>query len=43
MMLGVRFALFRGLMPLETLPREGSIELQVVPEEDLSSVAYAKP
>ncbi|HEY6349126.1 MAG TPA: glycoside hydrolase family 57 protein [Candidatus Angelobacter sp.] len=43
MLLQVRFALFHGLTPLEILPREGSIELQVVPEEDLSSVAYAKP
>ena len=39
----VRFALFRGQLPLDILPREGSIELQVVAEEDLSSVAYAKP
>lgn len=42
-LLRVRFALFRGQLPLDALPREGSIELRVVPEEDLSSLAYAKP
>jgi len=42
-LLRIRFALFRGQLPLDNLPREGPIELQVVPEEDLSSVAYAKP
>lgn len=42
-LLFVRFSLFRGQLPLDSLPREGSIELQVVAEEDLASVAYAKP
>lgn len=41
--LRVRFTLMRGQLPLDALPREGSIELQVIPEEDLGAVAYAKP
>ncbi|HEY6250126.1 MAG TPA: glycoside hydrolase family 57 protein [Candidatus Angelobacter sp.] len=41
--LRIRFILLHGQLPLDSLPREGSIELQVVAQEDLSSVAYAKP
>lgn len=41
--LRLRFALLRGQLPLDTLPKDGFIELQVVAEEDLSAVAYAKP
>lgn len=39
----VRFSLWRGQLPLDALPQEGAIEVQVVPEDDLSAVAYAKP
>ncbi|HEY6972208.1 MAG TPA: glycoside hydrolase family 57 protein [Candidatus Angelobacter sp.] len=41
--LRVRFSLWRGQLPLDSLPDEGSIEVQVVPEEELSVVAYVKP
>ena len=41
--LGVRFSVRRGQLSLDTLPEDGLIELQVVPQEDLSAVAYAKP
>src|SRR5215468_471759 len=41
--LGVRFSVRRGQLSLDTLPQDGLIELQVVPQEDLSAVAYAKP
>jgi alpha-amylase/alpha-mannosidase (GH57 family) len=39
----VRFSVWQGQLPLDALPQEGAIEIQVVPEEDLSAVAYAKP
>ena len=42
-LLRVRFSLWRGQLPLDSLPHEGSIEVQVVPEENLSVVAYVKP
>jgi len=42
-LLGVRFSVRRGQLPLDTLPPDGLIELQVVPQEDLTAVAYAKP
>jgi alpha-amylase/alpha-mannosidase (GH57 family) len=41
--LRVRFSLWRGQLPVDALPQEGFIEVQVVPEEDLTAVAYAKP
>ena len=42
-LLHIRFSLWRGELLLDALPQEGFIELQVVPEDDLSAVAYAKP
>ena len=42
-LLRIRFSLWRGQLPLDALPQEGSIELQVVPEDDLGTLAYAKP
>ena len=41
--LRIRFSLWRGQLPLDALPQEGSIELQVVAEDELGSMAYAKP
>jgi alpha-amylase/alpha-mannosidase (GH57 family) len=41
--LRVRFSLWRDQLALDALPQEGSIELHVVPEDDLSALAYAKP
>jgi hypothetical protein len=41
--LRVRFSLWRDRLPLDALPREGAIELNVVPESELSALAYAKP
>ena len=41
--LRLRFSLWRDRLPLDSLPREGAIELNVVPEDELSSLAYAKP
>jgi alpha-amylase/alpha-mannosidase (GH57 family) len=41
--LRVRFSLWRGQLPLDALPQDGFIEVQVVREEDLSAEAYAKP
>jgi alpha-amylase/alpha-mannosidase (GH57 family) len=40
--LRIRFSLWRGQLPIDALPQEGLIEVQVVPEENLSAVAYAK-
>src|SRR5436305_9999423 len=37
-LLRIRFSLWRGQLPLDALPQEGSIELQVVPEEDLGTL-----
>jgi alpha-amylase/alpha-mannosidase (GH57 family) len=39
----VRFSLWQGQLPIDALPQEGSIEVQIVSEEDLIAVAYAKP
>ena len=41
--LRVRFSLWRDGLPLDALPQEGAIEVQVAPESDLSALAYAKP
>jgi alpha-amylase/alpha-mannosidase (GH57 family) len=41
--LGVRFTLWRDRLPLDALPREGFIELGVLPEDELSALPYAKP
>jgi hypothetical protein len=41
--LRVRFALWRDNLPLDTLPHEGSIEVRMVSEDELSALAYAKP
>jgi alpha-amylase/alpha-mannosidase (GH57 family) len=40
--LRVRFALWRDRLPLDVLPLEGSIELRVLPENELA-VPYARP
>jgi hypothetical protein len=42
-LLGVRFTLWRDRLPLDALPREGFIELRVLPENELSALPYAKP
>lgn len=42
-LLRVRFSAWHGQLPLDTLPQDGFIEVQVVPEEELSVAAYAKP
>lgn len=39
----IRFSLWRDGLPLDALPREGAIELYVVPEDELGAMAYAKP
>jgi alpha-amylase/alpha-mannosidase (GH57 family) len=41
--LRVRFSLWRDRLPLDALPQEGAIELRLLPEEELSALAYAKP
>jgi hypothetical protein len=41
--LRVRFSAWRELLPLDALPQEGSIEVIVLPEEQMGSLAYAKP
>lgn len=41
--LRVRFSVWRDHLPLDTLPQEGSIEVRVVAENELSAVPYAKP
>ncbi|HLK09532.1 MAG TPA: glycoside hydrolase family 57 protein [Candidatus Angelobacter sp.] len=41
--LRVRFSLWRDGLPLDALPQEGAIEVQVAPESDLSALPYAKP
>jgi hypothetical protein len=41
--LRVRFSLWRDRLPLDALPQEGSIELRVLPEEELAALPYAKP
>jgi len=42
-LLGVRFSLWRDQLPLDALPQQGSIELRVASESELSAVPYAKP
>jgi hypothetical protein len=39
----IRFSLWNDRLPLDALPEEGSIEIQVVPRSDLGKLAYAKP
>jgi alpha-amylase/alpha-mannosidase (GH57 family) len=41
--LRVRFSVWRDQLPLDVLPQEGSIELRVVPETELSALPYARP
>jgi hypothetical protein len=41
--LRVRFSLWRDGLPLDALPQEGAIEVQVAPESELSALPYAKP
>ncbi len=36
----LRFVLYRGRLPLDTLPQEGSLEVQVAPEDVLAEIAY---
>lgn len=42
-LLGIRFSLWRDRLPLDALPREGFLEVQVVAERELSAQPYAKP
>jgi hypothetical protein len=42
-LLRVRFSIWRDQLPLDALPQEGSIELRVASESELSAVPYAKP
>ncbi len=42
-LLGIRFSLWRDRLPLDALPREGFLEVQVVPEDALTAEPYAKP
>ena len=42
-LLRIRFSLWRDQLPLDVLPQEGSLELYVMPEDELASLAYAKP
>jgi alpha-amylase/alpha-mannosidase (GH57 family) len=41
--LRVRFSVWRDHLPIDALPQEGSIEVRVLPESELSVVPYAKP
>ncbi len=41
-LLGVRFSLWRDRLPLDALPREGFLEVRVLPESELAAVPYAK-
>lgn len=41
-LLGIRFSLWRDHLPLDALPREGFLEVRVLPESELSAVPYAK-
>jgi alpha-amylase/alpha-mannosidase (GH57 family) len=41
--LRVRFSVWRDHLPLDALPQEGSIEVRVVAESELTAVPYAKP
>lgn len=42
-MLRVRFSLWRDRLPLDALPQEGTIEVRLVAEHELSALPYAKP
>jgi len=42
-LLRIRFSLWNDRLPLDALPEEGSIEIQVVPRNELGTLAYAKP
>src|SRR5215469_892554 len=42
-LLHVRFSVRRGGLPLDSLPKEGSIDMRVVSDSELSAVPYAKP
>jgi hypothetical protein len=42
-LLRIRFSLWRDQLPLDVQPQEGSLELHVVPEDELAMLAYAKP
>jgi alpha-amylase/alpha-mannosidase (GH57 family) len=42
-LLKVRFSVWRDGLPLDALPQEGTIDLSVVPESELSALPYAKP
>ena len=41
--LRVRFSLWRDRLPLDALPQDGAIEVRLLPEHELSALAYAKP
>jgi hypothetical protein len=41
--LAIRFSLWRDHLPLDALPREGFLEVQVLPESELIPEPYAKP
>jgi hypothetical protein len=41
--LRVRFLLWRDRLPLDALPQDGAIEARVLPESELTALAYAKP
>src|SRR5258708_174962 len=42
-LLRLRASIWQDQLPLDVLPQEGSLELHVVPEDELASLAYAKP
>jgi alpha-amylase/alpha-mannosidase (GH57 family) len=42
-LLRVRFSIWRDQLPLDVLPQDGSLELHVVPEDEMVSLPYAKP
>jgi alpha-amylase/alpha-mannosidase (GH57 family) len=42
-LLAIRFSLWRDRLPLDALPREGFLEVQVLPESELIHEPYAKP
>ncbi len=41
--LRIRFSIRRDRLPMDALPREGSIDVRVVPESELTAQPYAKP
>ena len=36
----LRFVLYRDRLPIDALPQEGSLEIQVAPEDVLAEIAY---